>query len=254
MRKHLSVLGLWVRCSLYKILGVIAIMGIAEYMLFYFNLKREMTVYEATETFSRPEMLIDRSGIFICFAAAFVLITLLLIMSGCQFSSKVSYTIKRLGVNEKYVFLYQCIYNLLIYALLWSVQVILCICMLKSYTAHTPIEFFGEQNIFLAFYRSTRLHPLLPLSNGILWARNAVLLVSLALCTAEFPYQQRRGKKSVTAIALMLYTVALWKQDASTALACLVSTALIATVVIVSVCHQVLIKEENGNDSEEKDY
>ena len=253
MRRHLSVLGLWARCSLYKILGVIAVMCIAEYMLFYFNMKREITVYEATDTFSRPEMLIDRSGVFLCFAAAFIIITLFLIISGCQFSSKVSYTVKRLSINEKRVFLYQCIYNLFIYALFWSVQTILCICMMKHYIAQTPIEFFGEQNIFLAFYRSTRLHALLPLSDGILWVRNALIFVMLGLAAAEFPYLQRNGKKSVTIIALGLYIVALWKQDISP-IASLVSTIFVAIVVISSVCYQVLIKEDGGDESEEKDY
>ena len=254
MKRHLSVLGLWARCSLYKILGVIAVMGIAEYMLFYFNMKREITVYEATQAFSRPEMLIDRSGVFLCFAIAFILITLLLIIPGCQFGSKVSYTVKRLSINEKYVFLYQAIYNMLIYALLWSIQVILCVCMLKQYTAQTPIEFLGEQNIFLAFYRSTRLHALLPLSNGILWARNALLLVTLGLSSAEFPFLQRKGKKSVTIIALVLYTVALWKQNVSTALACLVSTGFVAIIVIYAICYQVIIKEDADDESKENDY
>ena len=254
MRRHLSVLGLWARCSLYKILGVIAVMGIAEYMLFYFNMKREITVYEVTQAFSRPEILIDRSGIFLCFAISFVIVTLFLILAGCQFSSKVSYTLKRLRINEKWIFVYQAIYNLLAYTLFWAVQVIICVCMLKLYTVHTPIEFLGEQSIFLAFYRSTRLHALLPLSNGILWARNALLLVTLGLSSAEFPFLQRKGKKSVTIIALMLYTVVLWKQDTSTALGCLVSTVFVAIFVIYAICYQVIIKEGADDESKENDY
>ena len=107
MRKHISVLGLWIRCSLYKILGILAIMSITEYMLFYFTLNNERLAYEATGTFSRPEAIIDHSGIFLCFSAAFIVITMLLSIYGCQFGSKTSYTLQRLSINEKYVFLYQ---------------------------------------------------------------------------------------------------------------------------------------------------
>ena len=92
MRKHLSVFGLWARCSLYKILAVLAVMSVAEYMLFYIIMSKESAIYEAIGTFSRPENLIDRSGVFLCFAVAFLVITALITVYGCQFSSKTGYT------------------------------------------------------------------------------------------------------------------------------------------------------------------
>lgn len=253
MRKHLSVLGLWARCSLYKILGVLAVMGITEYMLFYFTIQKECLVYKVTDTFSRPEFIIDRSGVFICFASAFLIITVLLSVYGCQYGSKTGYTLRRLSVNEKYVFLYQAIYNLLVYLLLWTFQVILCFLMLKDYVFRVPAEFLGDQSLFLAFYRSDCLHSILPLSDGMLWARNALLLVTLSIGAAEFPYLQRRGKKSATVIALSLYTVALWKQELSP-LGRLISTIFVAIVVIYATCYQLFFKEETADDKEETDY
>ena len=253
MRRHLSVFGLWVRCSLYKILVVIAIMGLAEYMLFYFTMKNGLSVYEATQTFARPENIIDTSGIFVCFAVAFLIITALISVYGCQFGAKTGYTLQRLSISEKYVFLYQCVYNLTIYILLWSSQVILCFLMLREYTVHAPTEFWGEQSIYLAFYRSTRLHALLPLSDVTMWVRNALLLVCLALVTAEFPYLQRRGKKSFTVVALALYTVALWKQDI-TPIGSMVSMVFVAIVVLSAVCYQLFLKEDTNGDNQDVDY
>ena len=253
MRKHISVLGLWIRCSLYKILGILAIMSIVEYMLFYFTLNNELSVYEITGTFSRPEALIDRSGIFLCFATAFIVITVLLSIYGCQFGSKTSYTLQRLSINEKYVFLYQSVYNSFVYILFWSAQTVLCILMLKNYTSQAPTEFIGEQSVLLAFYRSTRLHPLLPFSDIMLWARNIILLIALSLGAAEFPYIQRRGKKSVTVIALALYTVVLWKQDISP-LGSLISCILIAIAVLVSVSYQLFAKEETEDGNKDISY
>ena len=188
MRRHLSVLGLWARCSLYKILGVIAVMCTAEYMLFYFNMKREITVYEATYTFSRPEMLIDRSGVFPCFAAAFIIITLFLIMSGCQFSSKVSYTVKRLSINEKRVFLYQCIYNLFIYALFWSVQTILCICMMKHYKLPQNINFAFDQCVRDLQFVASKLNMSYQKVNILIFVIGFLLTITIHICYAFLAY------------------------------------------------------------------
>lgn len=246
-------MGLWARCSLYKILGILAVMSIAEYMLFYITMKKEGVIYDATEIFSRPENIIDRCGVFICFAAAFLLITALLSVYGCQFGSKTGYTVCRLRISEKYVFLYQSIYNLLVYSLLWSVQTVLCVFMLKIYMSQAPAELVGDQSVFMAFYRSTQLHALLPFSDGILWARNIILIVLLSVGAAEFPYLQRRGKKSATVIALALYTVALWKQDISP-VGCLVSTVFVALVVISAVCYHLFVKEGSDDETEKTDY
>ena len=253
MRKHLSVFGLWARCSLYKILAVLAVMSVAEYMLFYIIMSKESAIYEAIGTFSRPENLVDRSGVFLCFAVAFLVITALITVYGCQFSSKTGYTLRRLRINERYVFLYQSLYNLLVYALLWSIQTVLCIFMLKFYISQAPAELVAEQSVFMAFYRSARLHALMPLSDGITWARNILLLVLLSVCSAEFPYLQRRGKKSATVIALALYTVALWKQDISP-VGCLVSTVFVAIVAISAVVYHLFVKEESENETEETEY
>jgi len=253
MKKHLSVFGLWVKCSFYKIACLIAIMSIVEYMLFSISLKNEIKAYEITRNFSRPEFIFDRSGAFVCFGVAFIVITLLLSIYGCQFSCKTSYTLQRLRINEKYVFLYQGLYNLMVYVLLWFVQLLLCIFMMNNYIMQAPEEFWDTQSIFLAFYRSTRLHSIIPLSDGILWARNVLLLVMLALSSAEFPYLQRRGKKSATVIALSLYTVALWKQDIAP-VASLVSTVFIAIAVFSSVAYQIFFKEDTGVESEDNNY
>ena len=61
--------------------------------------------------------------------------------------------------------------------------------------------------MFLAFWRSEYLHALLPMADSALWIRNGLLLISLGLAAAIFPYKQRRGKYSGSAIAMLPYTL-----------------------------------------------
>ncbi|MDD2375535.1 MAG: hypothetical protein PHQ55_07510 [Eubacteriales bacterium] len=88
MRKHLSILMLLARSSVYKIITLLAVMTAVEAILFYRAISLSDTMLE---------VVVDRSYISFVFAAACVLMTIILWLPGCEFGSKTGYTIKRLG-------------------------------------------------------------------------------------------------------------------------------------------------------------
>ncbi len=198
MKKHLSVLMLFARSSIYKLTGLLVLMAGTETALFFLALEKAPDI--ALETvFSR-----GRTGI-VC-AVAFVLYTVVLCLTGCEFGSKQGYTLRRLRVSEWSVYFWQTGYNLCCYLIFWFVQLAAALLLCGLYMSHGG----GSQDVFLAFYRSSFLHSLLPLDETSRYVRNAVLAPALALAAAYFPLCQRYGKLAVGTIFLAGLTVVMF--------------------------------------------
>lgn len=209
MKRVTSVLLLLARSSIYKILAVLAVMAAAQTGLFV----RAMRTAAAAQDGFLLETAFARGGALYLFGAAALLITLLLAATGCEGSSRCGYTLRRLQVGEKTVLLLQWGYNCLCYLILWGVQLAVALGLCMLWTARLP-DYATSQTVFLAFWRSEFLHPLLPLQDGAIWARNLLVLVTLAAAAAAYPYRQRRGKKTPTALVIALgMTAAGWPVD-----------------------------------------
>ena len=207
MKKHLSIFGLFARQTLLPTLGILILISGIQWISFQWHLRHALNAYGADigGAFPQLEVLLPRSAANIWFALGYLLITALLCLIGCQFRTQTNYTLRRLSVGERTVFLWQWLYNALIYLLLWLWQVVLSYGLCLYYLNAAPTEATGVQTLFLAFWRSEFLHALLPLTDVALWVRNGFWLIALSLAAAIFPYRQRRGKYSGSAIALIPY-------------------------------------------------
>lgn len=246
MKKHFSVFGLFARSSVYKVLLILITMCAVECALFMGKLHRSIDVAEALDVYSsvRLETLIDNSGIKWCFAIAFVFITVILCRAGTEYHSKCGYTLNRLSIGPRYVFLYQAAYNLLIYLLLWATQAALTLALCYYYVMKSPIEIVGNQTVFLAFYRNNFLHSLIPLSEVFPWIRNDILVLSLSIAAALFPYNQRRKKFSFSILALSFYAVVFFSQEIGFGARTL-SMILVGAMIIGEMLYTLFIQEEN---------
>jgi len=194
MRKHFSVLMLIARSTIYKILGIFIIMGAVEVLLFYYTL----SAYPADRSFSQRttglESLFAGSRISWVFAIAFMAVTILLCLTGCEFKSKPGYTLRRLMISERSIYLWQALYSTCCYLFLWAMQLIITLALCKLYTANANASSLSNQTVFLAYYRNSFLHSLLPLDETSRYIRNAALIIGLGTTSACFPFRQRRGK------------------------------------------------------------
>ena len=111
MKKYLSVFGLFASINFYKILSVLGLMCVAEFGLLFYKFSH---FKDSVSNFDL-NFIIDSSNIKICFLIAFLIITVFLCLTATEYSSKVGYTLKRLSVNEKTVFIIGAVYNSLIY-------------------------------------------------------------------------------------------------------------------------------------------
>lgn len=239
MKKYVSVFGLFARSSLLWILAVLALMSGAEFFLFRARLSESLRTYELLGSgMSTLESMISRSAIPLLFALAFLAVTVLISLSGCAFRSRTEYTVFRLSVGERSVFFLQAAYNAVVYLLLLAVQAGVAFALCNHYVASAPAETVGNQTFFLAFYRNEFLHALLPMEDVYLWIRNLLLLVSLGLTSAEFPYRQRRGKYSFTVIALFFFVLRVFPAGIGDGFS-LGLTAFIALIVIGEALYRV---------------
>ena len=199
INKHMSVLGLFCRSTLWRLLAVSLLAIAAEVLMFLSELKNSAPV--------GIEACIQYSDIRWVLCVWYLLFLVILSLPGTDFGSKSIYTYRRLQISEKWVFVWQCIYNLLAFALLWMLQVVTAYGLCRLYTAMVPAEFVTQQSIFLAFYRSDLLHSILPLEETTRWAVNIFILISSAVSSAYFPFQNRRGSFAVSLVLEALIVI-----------------------------------------------
>lgn len=196
MKKYTSVLFLLARSTVYPILGVLVLMAAAEAALFYH-------VMPMAGERCGLETLVQQAHLSWVFAAAFLAVSVLLLRTGCARGTKVGYTLMRLSISERNIFVLQSIYNVLCYLLLWAVQVLLAMGLSTAYAAYAPADYVTGQTVFLAFYWNDFFHSLLPFEDIGIWLSNLTLLLSLGICTAQYPMGQRTGKNSPLVFVLM---------------------------------------------------
>ena len=184
---------LMARSSFYKILLILAAMAAVETGLFYKTMMYAAGVSSEYMGISCIEAVLRESRVIWVFAVSFLLISLALCRTGCEFRSRQGYTLKRLALSEKGVFFWQTAYNTCCYIILWGVQLILALIFCRIYLSMPEAASSSHQTVFAAFYRSSFLHNLLPLDESIVYIRNIVLAAALGFSSAVFSYKQRRG-------------------------------------------------------------
>lgn len=202
MKKHLSVVMLMARSSIYGLLGIIIGMAAAEGALFYFALKKALSFAQPGFELSGLHTVFEQSGAPWPFAVCFLLVMAVLCRTGCDFGGRQGYTLGRLSVSEKTVFLWQAAYNCIALFILWAAQLFIALALCRLYAASVQPESFGPQGFLLAFYRNGFLHSLLPLEETSRYIKNIVMIIALGLCAAAFPLKQRRGGKGWEAVVM----------------------------------------------------
>lgn len=179
MKQQLSLFTLSIRASFYKILGVLLVSGIVQCILFHIALQSTGLEQVFQSAFTKYIFMLT-------FVAVFWL------LMRWHSKSNVSYTLRRLGLPERYFILWNALYCALVYLIFWAAQLAFALLLCKYYTTVTNPDFLNPQTVFLAFYRSDYLHSLLPLAETSRWVRNIAYVIGLGACTAASPCLERR--------------------------------------------------------------
>lgn len=247
MKKYISILELFARNTIYKVLLVLLAMGVTQFAMFrkamlewipmdYYDLD-----FQAIEHYTL-EYMVDRSNSHIFMGIAFVLITAILCWNGCNIGSKSNYTLQRLQVKEKTIFIMQSIYNSFCYVLLLGAQIVVFLLQAGVYV--TQSEHVTNQTVFLAFYRNDFMHSILPLEGAMRWITNILILLGCGMSAAVFTYLQRRGKVAWSLFVVVACVLVGFVQELGELLA-LVTAFIVAVIVALTAYFHVFQKKED---------
>ncbi len=207
MRNYLSVFSLFIKISFGKIFTLILAFISIEGILFIHNLTTDNVIRNEFQEGTGNNYLLgienildDYRFLLIALAFGFVLITLILCLTGCEFSDKQGYTLRRLNINEKKLFLCQSLYGMAVYGIFFMTQAVVfyLFCHIYvNYASGNEYAFEGlisNQTVFLAFYRSKILHALIPMEDALKHISNFVMVTALGVSTASFSFFTRRKK------------------------------------------------------------
>ena len=210
--KGAPVASLWAlcaRCSLYKILLVLAGMASAEFVSFELvcRNRREMT---GNAALLPPEKMMDECLLQPIFLCAFGLVYFILLWTESEHrGTRSSYTLLRLRVTQRRQFAVRTVYNALCLMLIFSVQTALAAALCARYAKGLPEELVSPQLLFLTFYRNRFLHSLLPMAEIGKWVRNFLLLTAFGMEAAL----GLQGRNYLASVWLCILSAGLFAAD-----------------------------------------
>ena len=219
MKKYISVLALDVKNTIFKVLGILILMSVAQLGYFYLFMQKELAFWHiAAASWQVPgmvtsfDLMLTESRMEIFFMISVALVGAVLIR-GCSEHGKVrsKFTWHRLQIERRQVFAVWAAYRVLCMALVAAWQILLLIVMDGMYQ-EIWAQGYAPQSLFLACYRNEFMHGLLPLSDPFYAVRLVCCLLFWGMGTAYVGYagflEHQQGCSIV--IVGILFTVILF--------------------------------------------
>lgn len=234
MKKHITVFMLYIRSSFIPALVLILLSAAVCAGMFYFTFD-ELSGQQPVPGEYVPgiETSFGKVTVPAVSAVTLVLLTVLLCIPGTSFGSQTGYTMARLQISEKSSFIWQVIYNSLVFLLFWAVQALAMFLVCELYD--TLVVTSTNQTVFLALYREKYLHSLLPLHEISRSIRNIAFCTVLGTASAYFTYRQRCGKASYIIVPILFYVIGAFRGEMGALSADIMHTLLSLFIVGVSI-------------------
>jgi hypothetical protein len=211
MKPHLSVLMLVARSTIYKIVGLLLLLALVDGVLFHFALGPNQIGTD--RVFTSLEYAFARSRISVAFGVSFLVMTVLLERTGYASGGKPGYTLRRLSISERSVFVWQALYNTSCYVMLWAAQLFTALALCRLYLLRADPALTSGQTVFLAFYRNAFLHNLLPLGEVSRWVSNIAVIIGFGVTSASIPFGRRRGKAGASEIVRAMFALVFFNRE-----------------------------------------
>lgn len=190
MKRHVSVLAMWARTNLRRVLVLLGLMAVFETALFAVQVNRLPGA--ALEDVLKGVPLIG-------------IVTLQFLMFFLCYSGDeekgVGYALGRLSIREETAIVWKGVCNGVYLLVFWAVQTVLAVLFARWYAASLDPASRTAQTVFLAFYRVPFLHGLLPLGELTGYVRNLLLVLGVGLESGATAYRWRRGGRFPLAFA-----------------------------------------------------
>ena len=200
MKKYLSVFTLVARESLYRISLLWVLSALAQTVSFYYAVIYKDV--QSTMAFSRA-FAYDGISPAVIFGITVLLTGLLLMKTGMEFRTKSGYTLRRLRMEEKKVFLVQSAYNSIILFMLLLSEVVLIFILINAGYLRFDEKFVTNQSVYLSFYESPFVQNVFCGKDILRAARNILMVLSGGVSLSAFTFLWRRNKKFIPAVLLL---------------------------------------------------
>ncbi len=203
MKKYLSVFAVTARESIWRISFLWLISAVLQTVFFYREMFSEKVqgTRLVSEAFSPYE---DKITVPVIFALTLLLTGILLMKTGMEFRTKTGYTLRRLRITEKQVYLIQSSYNCLMIFLLFLFETAFCFALVNWGTTFFDPKYITNQTVYLTFYSSEFLQNMFAGRNILKAARNIFIIISLGFNLSAFSYLWRRGSKYIFGVVLLV--------------------------------------------------
>lgn len=189
MRKHLSIFMLAARLTIYKVLGLLAVMSGVQAALFLSAMSRYPEgKLSALLTDSHPEWVALIGFVCLC--------VFLCTCGGGAGKSRSVYTVRRLAVSELTTTGWWAFHHSLMYLVFWLWEALTLLALCLIYIHRMPEAAVGPQTVFIACYQVDFMHRLIPLADISGWVRNGVMVLGLGMCSSAFAYHGRRDRRA----------------------------------------------------------
>ncbi len=114
------------------------------------------------------------------------------------------YTLLRLGIKTKELFILLFANTLCCLMILWATQAIILMCGFAYYIWLSPEGMSNPQTLFLDAIRSDHMATVFPMTNVLLWIRVFMQFLLLSLASAQLKIRECQGKKQFAYIFIMI--------------------------------------------------
>ncbi|MBO5396170.1 MAG: hypothetical protein J6A97_04740 [Clostridia bacterium] len=202
MKKYLSVFTVIARESIWRLPVLWAVSALLQTAVFYTNMFSERVLENKiiSDAFNYYS---DRIGLSNVFSFALLLTGILLMKTGMEFRTKTGYTLRRLRISEKQVYVIQALYNCLMIFLLFVFEVSLCFALANWGTTFIRADYITNQTVYLTFYSTSFIYEIFAGRNIVTVIRNILIILSLGFNLSAFSYLWRRGSKYIFGILVL---------------------------------------------------
>ena len=209
MKKYLSVFSLTARESMVKLAVVWILSAVWQGAVFYMNMMSARVQESKILSYAFGNYN-DEISISYIFSFSLLITGIFLVKTGMEFRTKTGYTLRRLRISEKQVFVLQSAYNCFMIFMLFVFETVLCFFLLKWGETLIEQEFVTNQTTYLTFYTTSFLREVFGGRNVITIIRNIIIFASLGFNLAAFSYLWRRGSKYLFGLLVLAAAVFLF--------------------------------------------
>ena len=178
MSKHLAFFRLLAKSVLPALAALLAVMAAAEFFLFQHTAGRMDFENEMLTD------LIDKSHLKIAAFVAIFACGWLLSSAQSLPGSRQDYTLRRLAISRRAMFLWRFLLCALCFLALWAAEAWSCFLLCRGFLASSDASWITGQTLVLTFYQNDFLHSLLPLADLAGWLLDLLFLLTFSLLAA----------------------------------------------------------------------